>query len=262
MAIELFRIRKGIEIDNSVCILYGDGPPGSSQDTDDAGVGSMYLDATNGDSYSKINPSAGSNSWQRIAAEGQNLYREHPVTPAPGLAAGPNSMAFGQAAQTAPEAHDAVAIGPQSYARLPGLVQASGRFGSSGDAQAGRYILRTVSVNQFATTMFFDGTNGTERLTLPDDCTWRFKATIVGHRIDAEGHAGYTIEGLAYRLAGPGTTSILGSTIKNIIAESDPAWDVEVVADTVNGSLNINVTGESGKTIRWVAIVETVEVTN
>lgn len=192
------------------------------------------------------------------------LYSENPSSPAPPSALGINSIALGSGAQTDVSAPNSLAIGEQSLARIRGgVVQANGRFGSSGDAQVGRYILRTHTINSTPTEAFIDGTNGSVRLVLPDNSTWTFKATITGHRTDINnGHAGYTINGVIYRNSGANTTAIQGSIIKNVIAESNPAWDINITADSTNGSLKITVIGETAKTIRWVAYVETVEITN
>jgi hypothetical protein len=40
------------------------------------------------------------------------------------------------------------------------------------------------------------------------------------------------------------------------------AWDAAVTVDTTNGALQVTVTGELSKTIRWVATVITSEVVN
>jgi hypothetical protein len=111
--------------------------------------------------------------------------------------------------------------------------------------------------------MFIDGTAGSIRLILPDDATWTFRVTITGHRTDlGNGHAGYTASGVIYRGSGANTTAIQGSVNKMVLAESNPSWDINISADNINGSLRLLVTGETGKIIRWLALVETVEITN
>lgn len=260
---DFFRIHRGLEIDTKVRIIPASGLPGSTSDTDTASVGSIYTDINSGTVYSKVAAGSGFVTWNPIAATGIVLYRENVVSPGLNAPMGANSITLGQAAQTALTAHDSVAIGNQSLARHPGIVQASGRFGSSGDAQAGRYLLRTVTTNAITTEAFFDGTSGTERLTLPDDSTWMFTATITGHRQDAsDGHAGYKIEGVIYRAGGAPTTAVVGAVNKNVLGSSNPAWDVHISADNTYGSLKVNVKGEIGKIIRWVALIETLEITN
>jgi hypothetical protein len=48
---------------------------------------------------------------------------------------------------------------------------------------------------------------------------------------------------------------------KIIVGKTSVSWDVRAAADVINGRLAIFVTGENGKTIRWVATVKTTEVT-
>lgn len=262
---DYFRVMRGIELDETVRYLQGAGRPGTSADTNDAAVGSVYTDNQTGDLYTKITAGSGTATWrQGGGAVSLSLYAEYSVTPVAPAALGTNSVAIGSGAQTDAAAHGSIAFGDQSLTRLPGsMVQASGRFASTGDAQAGRYVLRTHTINGLPTEMFIDGTGGSERLALPDDSTWTYKVTVVGHRTDGQdGHAGYTVEGVVYRMSGANTTALLGSPIKNIIAESDVPWDVNISTDGTAGALKITVTGQAGKVIRWVALVETVEITN
>lgn len=264
---DYFRIIRGLEIDETVRILQGSGVPGHTDDTDDSGVGSIYTNNITGGLYTKILAGAGPSKWQ-AAGTGSggsvslNLYNEYAVAPTPPAAIGQNSVAIGSGATA--DAPNATAIGDQSLARLyGGVVQASGRFQSTGDAQTGRYLLRTHTVNATGTEAFLDGTGGSSRLLIPDDSTWVFKATIVGHRTDATGgHAGYKVEGVIYRMSGAATVTMLGTPVKTVLAESNAPWDINMTADPAHGSLKITVTGQSGKTIRWLALVETVEITN
>jgi hypothetical protein len=201
-----------------------------------------------------INATGGGSSLQ--------LYAENPVSPSPPSATGVNSIALLSASSA--QAQDSLAIGPQSVARIQGsIVEANGRFASSGDAQAGRYLLRTITINNIPATLFVDGTGGSVTLTMPDNSTWSFRITITGHRTDInDGHAGYEFKGVIYRDNGVGSTAILGRMSKTILAESNTPWDANVYADTVNGGFTITATGQAGKTIRWLALVETVEITN
>jgi hypothetical protein len=224
-------------------------------------LGALYVDRdiTNGDGIYYYNGS----SWTVVATK-PNLYDERVNGFISPVADGLDSVALGSGAETQSGANNSLAIGLQSLARTPyGVVQAGGRFASNGDAQVGRYTLRTHTINSTPTEMFIDGTAGSIRLALPDDATWTFRITVTGHRTDlGNGHAGYTAAGVIYRGSGAGTTSIQGSVNKVVLAESNPAWDINISADTTNGSLRILVTGENGKIIRWLALVETVEITN
>ncbi len=224
-------------------------------------LGAIYIDriVTNGDGIYFYD----GDSWEVIATK-PNLYDERINAFAAPVAAGSNSVAIGSGAETALSASGSLAIGLHSLARTQGgVVQASGRFSSNGDAQTGRYLLRGTTINNAPQELLIDGTNGSLRLNLPDDSTWTFRITITAHRTDlGDGHAGYTALGVIYRRSGAETTAIQGSVQKNVLAESNPAWDININADNATGSLIISVTGENAKTIRWVALVETVEITN
>lgn len=240
----------------SPSIRTGTGPP-FGPDT----LGAIYVDqaVTNGDGIYRYNGT----TWDVVATK-PNLYDEKVngyVTP---VAAGLDSVALGSGAETQSGANNSLALGLQSLARTPyGVVQAGGRFASNGDAQTGRYMVRTHTINNTPAEMFIDGTGGSIRLALPDDATWTFKITVTAHRTDlGNGHAGYTAAGVIYRGAGAATTAIQGSPQKTVLAESNPSWDINISADNINGSLKVTVTGENGKTIRWVALIETVEITN
>ena len=192
------------------------------------------------------------------------LYDEKPASIIPPAAQGDNSVALGSGAQTAVSAPGSLAIGEQSLARHQGaVVQRSGRFASRGDIQHGRYLLRTVTLSDIPTEAFINGVGGSLRLTIPDDATWTFTITVTAHRTDSGGgHAGYKFEGVIFRESGALTTSFQGIPVKTVIAESDPAWDINIAADTSTGALTVFATGQPGKTIRWAILVETLEVTN
>lgn len=187
------------------------------------------------------------------------LYSENPQSAVDATASGFNSIALGSGATAG--SSNSIAIGDQSLTRIVGAInQANGRFASQGDAQVGRYLLRSHTINATPTELFLNGTAGGERLTITDDTTWTFTVTIVGHQQDGNGHAGFRVKGVFYKV-GAVNTFILGATTKEVIA-TQAGWDVSVTADSTNSALKITATGEAGKIIRWMAIVETVEVTN
>lgn len=199
---------------------------------------------------------------QNIVISGPKLYAENPqsglIAPA---STGNNAVAIGHGAIAG--ADKSLAIGEQSVTRIQGgVVQASGRFGSSGDAQTGRYIVRANTVSTFPSEGFVDGQGGSIRLVLADNSTWTFRIMVTAQRTDAnDGRAGFQLKGVIYRVNGAATTSLQGAVSTERFSSSD-AWNVTASADTVNGSLKIQFVGENSKVIRWVALVETVEVTD
>lgn len=252
-------------VTNSLQVINAGGTPsireGSGAPVGSDTTGAVYIDRTvaNGDAIYFFDGT----DWQVIAQK-LRLYDEKTNGFIAPVAQALDSIALGSGAETAASAQGSLAIGLQSLARTQGsVVQASGRFTSNGDAQTGRYLLRSNTISASPTELFIDGTGGSTRLTLPDDSTWTFKVTVTAHRTDAgNGHAGYTASGVIYRGAGAASTFIQGSVNKVVLAESNPIWDINISADSTNGSLKILVTGETGKIIRWLALVETVEITN
>jgi hypothetical protein len=60
-----------------------------------------------------------------------------------------------------------------------------------------------------------------------------------------------------------GTTALVGTPrIDNIGYDAGAVlWAFTLTADTTNGGLKVTVTGQTATTIRWVAKIETTEVT-
>lgn len=69
MALKFFEIEKGLSLNGNVVVLEGSGVPGLSTDTDNAAVGSFYLDRTNGLVYVKSTVGTGSDKWDQQASK-------------------------------------------------------------------------------------------------------------------------------------------------------------------------------------------------
>ncbi len=151
--------------------------------------------------------------------------------------------------------------GHQAHATRSGeLAYANGAFAVVGDAQFSQFVLRIATLDAAITELFLDGI--IHRLVLPDNTTLVFDIYIAARRTDVDDEsAGYLVQGVIDRNTGVATTALVGAITKTVIAEDTVAWDVDVNADTTNGSLRIQVTGEVGKTIYWVASVKITQVT-
>jgi len=215
--------------------------------------------------------------WAAVAGTVLQLYHENPVTPTASTVGGNNSVAIGQG-QTA-SGQDSIVVGganntasaTYSFAQGNRAVassygqasQASGRFTADGDAQTSVLVLRTQTINTATVTeMFLDGVGGTQRMVLPNDTTWGFRILVAARETGADNFSAiYSFVGGIDRNASAASTAIVGTVSKTVVAEDDVDWDCNVNADTTNGSLRIQVTGEVGDDINWVARVERVEVT-
>ena len=128
---------------------------------------------------------------------------------------------------------------------------------------SGDYTLSAVTTNATITEMFIKGTGGSNRLTIPQDTTWKFDIQIAARRTDANDEsAGYHYAGVIDRNILAASTALVG-TVQTIMTpqEDTPAWTITITADTTNGALKVEVTGEALKTISWLASVKIVEVT-
>lgn len=188
------------------------------------------------------------------------LYKENASGPTAPVASGTNAVAIGSGANATATA--AVAIGDRSDSRLAGgMAFAQGRFATDGDAQAGLYVLRNATSDATVTELFMNGSS--TRVALPNNSVFLFDIYVTGRRTDATGgSAGYRFTGVMKRDGNAGSTGLVGSVSKTVIAETNTAWDATVTADTTNGSIKVEVTGEAAKSIRWVAVMNTTEVTN
>jgi hypothetical protein len=116
-----------------------------------------------------------------------------------------------------------------------------------------RFLLSGTTNNDTPTNIYIFGTTPP---VMPNDTTWGFTITVVARRTDADGEsAHYILNGCIDRNSSAATTALVGAVDKTVIAEDSSGWDVNVTADTSNGGITVTVTGESGKTIRWSAVV-------
>lgn len=136
-------------------------------------------------------------------------------------------------------------------------AHAAGQFAAAGDAQSVRFVCRRKTTNNTPTTLMLDGTS--IRLTITSGKILFADISISGIKSDGSAAACYKRK-VAIKNVG-GTTALVGSveTIGTDI-EDNAATDVSITADNTNDALQIDVTGISGETWRWVAVVEGLEI--
>jgi hypothetical protein len=162
------------------------------------------------------------------------------------------------------ERTNSFALGFRAVANIDGVMSFSaGRFSSNGDAQTGTFVLRSDTTD--ATPEALTTTNGTatsvNQIILPNNSAFAFHGTIVARQQASGGteSAAWKVEGLIRREGSAGTTVLLNSA--TTILDNTPAWGMALSADTTNGGLKIEVTGAAATNIRWVATLNTSEVT-
>lgn len=188
------------------------------------------------------------------------LYVENPSTPTAPVASGANAVAIGSGSSAT--ASGSFAEGAGTDARIFGMkAYANGSFATAGDAQHGVYVLRNTTTNNTLTELFLDGSS--TQIVMPDNSLFTFDILVAGRRTDATGGgAGYRFVGVAKKDTTAGSVTFVGTPSKTIIGETNTPWDAAVSVDTGTGAFRVRVTGENAKTIRWVATVQTTEVTN
>jgi len=149
------------------------------------------------------------------------------------------------------------ASGYYSTARLRSQhAQANGRFAATGDSQ------RTSSISHKETT---DATpiecltSTNERYVLPAGYIMACTVTINGSNADGSVAGFYKRQALIKNIAG--TTALIG-TVQTIGTDIEigAIGGVAVTADDTNDSLLVTVTGKADETIRWVCVIDAVEV--
>jgi len=160
-----------------------------------------------------------------------------------------------------------------SYSRVGGLrgvssikskdVWSAGRFSSNGDAQTGTFVLRSDTTDATAEALTSDNGSATtdNQILLPNNSAYAFHGTVVARQQASQGTAcaAWKVEGLIRREGSAGTTVLVNSA--TTVLDNTPAWGMTLSADTTNGGLKIEVTGAAATNIRWVATINTSEVT-
>ena len=167
-----------------------------------------------------------------------------------GIASGSYAIVLGGLYNTA-SGENSVASGSRSLAAIYGKkAHASGRFSSNGDAQGCMYVLRSDTSDATAEAMT------TNNSTAADTCI-TFSGTVTGMQNGAQSYGSWEIKGLLVNDGG--TTTLANSAIT--VIQNASSWGLALSADNTNNALKIQVTGEASHNIRWVANIQTSEVT-
>lgn len=143
------------------------------------------------------------------------------------------------------------------------LSHAAGCFAFNGDAQHSILVVRRSTTDATANVVLtLNGASpgSTNRLTLPAQTSWAFSIKLSAYNSTDNGGGWWIVRGGIRRNNSSGT-ALIGSLItENGTDSSLSSASISVVADDTNEALEIRVTGISGKTIRWVAVVDLSQV--
>jgi hypothetical protein len=103
----------------------------------------------------------------------------------------------------------------------------------------------------------------TNQVILPNNSAYYVKGSIIATVTGGGDTKSWDFIATIKRGANAAATSIVGAVTLNVQAADAGAstWVVAITADTTNGGLAVTVTGQASTTIRWVAKLESTEVT-
>lgn len=149
-----------------------------------------------------------------------------------------------------------VAFGSNATATRHGQQShAAGRFAANGDVQQVQFVLRNTTTTNSAVTLFLDGSSA--RLTIPSGKILHATVHILGSKSDGTAVASYMRQVTIKNVGG--TTSLVG-TVNTLGTDEAASTSIAITADDTNDALQINVTGITSETWRWVAVVYGVEL--
>lgn len=123
--------------------------------------------------------------------------------------------------------------------------------------------LRATTTGNTATVLVANGAaaGAANQVILPNNSAFAFTGTVVARRQASGGteSAAWKIEGLIRREGTAASTTLVASTVTAI--SNVPGWTLALSADTTNGGLAVTATGAAATNIKWLAVVESSEIT-
>jgi hypothetical protein len=106
--------------------------------------------------------------------------------------------------------------------------------------------------------IFINGINN-NRIRISGNTTSYYTIDVVARRTDGPGESGsFFLKATAANNSG--TISDVGSVYEVVVARDDVGFTIDARANNTTKSINIYVTGVTGKTLNWKAVVTTLEV--
>ena len=186
-----------------------------------------------------------------------------------------NSIAIGQLAKAT--GSNSAALGAESIASgsystaINGVGATDGGIwgkyaigsGFNAAGQTGTTQLRILTTDATATVLRTNGAapGSTNQVALNTNTAFAFTGTVVARQQAAGGtqSAAWKIEGLIRKEAANITTTLVASTVT--VISNVPGWTLALSADTTNGALAVTATGALATNIKWLATVQTAEIT-
>ena len=185
-------------------------------------------------------------------------------------ASGSSSAVFGGSTNTANSSNSVIAGGTNGTARsiVGNFVTSASNapiISSSGRQQLATLLLGRETTNATATVLASDSNaaSTTNQVILPNNSAYTFQGTCIANVTGGGNTSGWKFEGVIKRGANAASTALVAAVTPTVIAQDVGAvtWVLAITADTTNGGIAVTVTGQAATTIRWVAKIETTEVT-
>ncbi len=157
------------------------------------------------------------------------------------------------------------ALGCGAVSAISGKYAYAGEqaFGAPGAGQKGELVVYAATTGATPTALTSTGAaaSTTNQVILPNNSAYAFSGTIVARQQASGGtqSAAWRVEGLIRREANAASTVLVNSNMT--VLSNTPGWALTLTADTTNGGLAVTVTGAASTNIRWVATLQTSEVT-
>lgn len=136
---------------------------------------------------------------------------------------------------------------------------------ASGAQQTARLVMgrQTTDATPTVLTSNTSAAGTTNQVILSNNSACFFKGQVIANVTGAGDTKGWVIEGVIKRGANAASTALVGTvTVTSSYADAGAStWAVAVTADTTNGGIKVEVTGQAATTIRWVCSIDTTEVT-
>ena len=158
-----------------------------------------------------------------------------------------------------------IALGHAAVSNVNGKIAYSSQYlgGDFGSAQNGLLNLGKQTTDSTPTVLVSNTSTAstTNQVILPNNSAYAFSGIIVARQQAAGGtaSAAWKVEGLIRREGSAGTTVLVNSSMT--VIDNTPGWTLALSADTTNGGLAVTATGAAATNIRWVATIQTSEVT-
>lgn len=161
--------------------------------------------------------------------------------------------------QTQADAQFSMASGGSSHTRgvVGQRVHGSGVFTTFGDAQIAQLVLRAATTNNTQTTLTSNAgaAAATNQLVLPNNSAYIVKGYVIAREAATGDTISWEFVCHIKRGANAAATAVVAAATVTVVANDAgaAAWALAVDADTTNGALRIRGTGETSKTLKWVA---------